>query len=411
MPAEKGTVTVVMSTTDYDHKVTAILSTDTYSLSRNARLPTSSGLSTTLKPSSTPTYCHLKPSASSCPRFFSQPKIHKPDVPLRPIVASRGSPTYNTARHLTKILHPLVGLTPHHITNSSQFVDIIKDLKLSQSDILVSFDVVSLFTNVSTKEACLIVKERLQADPAITDSTSLTPEQVHELLLTCVSSSCFRWRDQFFEQTSVRGRVWTGHHQERWSSPQPLAPLCWRYLCGLASRQDGTSRIPPPLEQPASTHQIHHRARGEQHHLLPGCSSHTQSRWHRPHSTPQAYTHRSVSIHSSSFHHPRFKSAVHNTLVRPAFSTCDQHSLKQELHHIKTSLQLNGYKHFSFNQPKPSLPPEERPQFKSTITLPYIGHTSHKLQRIFSQAQVKIFHTAPNKIQASLQTHKDKQDT
>ena len=116
-----------------------------------------------------------------------------------------------------------------------------------------------------------------------------------------------------------------------------------------------------------------------------------------------------TDLHSSSFHHPRFKSDVHNTLVRRDFNTCDQHSLKQELHHIKTSLQLNGYKHFNFNQPKPSLPPEERPQFKSAITLPYIGHASHK--RIFSQAQVKIFHTAPNKIQASLQTHKHKQDT
>ena len=77
---------------------------------------------------------------------------------------------------------------------------------------------------------------------------------------------------------------------------------------------------------------------------------------------------------------------------------CDQHSLKQEFHHINTSLQLNGYQHFNFNQPNPSLPPEERPQFKSTIAIPYIGHTSHKLQRIFSQAQIKIFHTAPNKI-------------
>ena len=88
-------------------------------------------------------------------------------------------------------------------------------------------------------------------------------------------------------------------------------------------------------------------------------------------------THTDRYLHSSSFHHPRFKSAVHNTLVRRAFSTCDQHSLKQELQQIKTSLQLNGYKHFNFNQPKPSLPPEERPQFKSTITLPYIGHTSN----------------------------------
>ena len=122
------------------------------------------------------------------------------------------------------------------------------------------------------------------------------------------------------------------------------------------------------------------------------------------HTVHRKPTHTDRYLHSSSFHHPRFKSAVLNTLVRRAFSTCDQHSLKQELHHIKTSLQLNGYKHFNFNQPKPSLSPEERPQFKSTITLPYIGHASHKLQRIFSQAQIKIFHTAPNKIQASLQT-------
>ena len=164
MSADKGNATVVMSTTDYDHKVTAILSTDTYRcLSRNPIPAIERKIINQLRSLhqsqaiNTPNvYRHFKPSASSCPRFFGQPKIHKPDVPLRPIVASRGSPTYNTARHLTKILHPLVGRTPHHITNSSQFVDIIKDLKLSQSDILVSFDVVSLFINIPTKEACLI---------------------------------------------------------------------------------------------------------------------------------------------------------------------------------------------------------------------------------------------------------------
>ena len=36
----------------------------------------------------------------------------------------------------------------------------------------------------------------------MTDRTSLTPAQVQELLVTCISSSSFRWRDQFYEQTS-----------------------------------------------------------------------------------------------------------------------------------------------------------------------------------------------------------------
>ncbi len=120
------------------------------------------------------------------------------------------------------------------------------------------------------------------------------------------------------------------------------------------------------------------------------------------HTVHRKPTHTDRYLHSSSFHHPRFKSAVHNTLVRRAFNTCDQDSLQQELHYIKTSLQLNGYKTFNFSQPKPSLPPEDRPKFTATVTIPYIGHASHQLQRIFSQVQVKTFHTAPNKIQASL---------
>ncbi|XP_038075678.1 uncharacterized protein LOC119743355 [Patiria miniata] len=47
--------------------------------------------------------------------------------------------------------------------------------------------------------------------------------------------------------------------------------------------------------------------------------------------------------------------------------------------------------------------------FCSVVTLPYISHISHKL-RVFSQANIKVYHTAPHKIQAQLKTHKDKQD-
>ena len=147
-------------------------------------------------------YRHLRPSSSSCPRFFGQPKIHKPDVLLRHIVASRGSPTYNTARHLAKIIRPLVGLTQHHVSNSSQFVEITRGLTLQTSDILVSFDVVSLFINVPTTETCLLVKDRLIQDLSLDDRTSLTPDQIHDLLLTCVSSSCFQFQGKFYEQTA-----------------------------------------------------------------------------------------------------------------------------------------------------------------------------------------------------------------
>ena len=44
---------------------------------------------------------------------------------------------------------------------SNEFITKIEQTKLDEDEILVSFDVVSLFTNVPVDEACNIAKERL----------------------------------------------------------------------------------------------------------------------------------------------------------------------------------------------------------------------------------------------------------
>ena len=103
-------------------------------------------------------YDHLRPSATVCPKFYGLPKIHKPDVPLRPIVASQGSPTYNLAKYLAG--KSFVGKSEHYVVNSKKFITKIEQTKLDEDEILVSFDVVSLFTNVPVDEACNIAKER-----------------------------------------------------------------------------------------------------------------------------------------------------------------------------------------------------------------------------------------------------------
>ena len=70
----------------------------------------------------------------------------------------------------------MVGNTIHHIKNSDQFATLIQDLTLQPDDIMVSFDVVSLFTNVPTSDATTIAKDRLLADPSLKDRTDLTPD-------------------------------------------------------------------------------------------------------------------------------------------------------------------------------------------------------------------------------------------
>ena len=73
-------------------------------------------------------YNQLYPTAENVPKFYGLPKIHKKDVPLRPIVSSIGSMMYDTAKFLAKIMKPLVGLNSHHIVNSEDFVNKIAEL-------------------------------------------------------------------------------------------------------------------------------------------------------------------------------------------------------------------------------------------------------------------------------------------
>ena len=102
LKADKGNATVVLDRVGYDNKVLALLNTHTYKELKSD--PTTkierkicSKLSDFKKLDmlSQKVHDHLKPSGTICPKFYGLPKIHKLDVPLRPIVAFQGSPTYN----------------------------------------------------------------------------------------------------------------------------------------------------------------------------------------------------------------------------------------------------------------------------------------------------------------------------
>ena len=71
----------------------------------------------------------LTPSCETIPRIYGLPKIHKEGVPLRPIVNTIGSATYELAKYVAKILKPLVGNTDSFIKDSKDFVNFIKNEK------------------------------------------------------------------------------------------------------------------------------------------------------------------------------------------------------------------------------------------------------------------------------------------
>ena len=150
-------------------------------------------------------YLRLYPSDPLPPLFYGLPKVHKPDVPLRPIVSTIGSVTYDIAKHIASILAPMVGNTESHVKDSNDFVQFTRSLNLTDDETMVSFDVKSLFMSVPTDVACDMVKQRLddemeKEDSMVRAKTCMDVVDILILLRLCLNTTYFKVNGKFYKQ-------------------------------------------------------------------------------------------------------------------------------------------------------------------------------------------------------------------
>ena len=213
LPADKGRATVVMDRKDYSAKMLTMLGDqDNYQLM--AKDPTTSlenrmnSVLLRLRREgrlSDKTYYHLRSSAAGVPHLYGLPKVHKPDVLLRPIVSFVSSPMYALSKFLASLLSPIVGLSDSHVRNSQQFAQFITTQNVPDSEVLVSFDVVSLFTCVPTSQAIQVTCDRLMNDPSLPDRTSLTVDDICSLLQLCLEATYLAFEGKVYQQ--IHGRA------------------------------------------------------------------------------------------------------------------------------------------------------------------------------------------------------------
>ena len=100
------------------------------------------------------------------------------------------SPTYQLSKYLSQLLSPLLGESPSAVWNSKEFAEFIWMQNLNKNECLVSFNVVSLFTNVPTDLAIDVAHSRLERDESLPDRTTLTVGSIIEAAFTWLRFCC-----------------------------------------------------------------------------------------------------------------------------------------------------------------------------------------------------------------------------
>lgn len=165
---DKGNGTVILNPDDYINKLNTIISDGSkfkiYQQSKNKKkhpiLAIEDDISNQIKKILKPNLdkeqlSKILPTGSSVGKLYGLAKIHKTNCPLRPVVNMQGTAQFKLAQYLDSLIK---NSFPQQfmLSSTSEFLEKIKDTRVTNKSQLISYDIVSLFTNIPLEETIQI---------------------------------------------------------------------------------------------------------------------------------------------------------------------------------------------------------------------------------------------------------------
>ena len=137
------------------------------------------------------------PSGSAPGKIYGLVKVHKKDSSLRPVVSMVGTPEYELAKFLDKIIKPYIS-NNFMLESTNDFISKVNQFQFSSNDKLVSFDVTSLFTNVPLNETIRLIADTIYSK----ENPNLLPcdRDTFVKLLRIATTRIFMNKDKLFQQ-------------------------------------------------------------------------------------------------------------------------------------------------------------------------------------------------------------------
>ena len=273
---------------------------------------------------------------------------------------------------------------------------------------MVSFDVVSLFTKVPVHLATKVAQDRLLRDTSLAERTSLSADEVINLLSFCLDATYLAYNGDVFQQifgtamgspvsVTVANLVMEDVEERALSTcPHPPPPFWKRYVDDTFTvlPEDQVDRFLDHLNtvEPSIKFTMEKESNSSLSFLDTLVTHHDDGSLSTSVYRKKTHTDRYLDFTS---HHPlAHKVAVARTLMTRADRICtfvpDRDKEKQ---HIVEALNNNGYpsQHVNKNwwpRSSPRSSSSEDPP-KATVVIPYIRHLSESIRRILTPLKVR----------------------
>ena len=182
-------------------------------------------------------YDRIRPVGATCPVMYGVPKIHRPGNALRPILSMINAPQHELAKWLAELLKPVLEkFSEFNVKDTYDFCQQLDEFQqqerhLIEQSVMCSFDVKSLFTNVSLQETINISTKALYHDPDI-----IKPRVPEDLFVKLMKKATM---DVEFRFAGTMYR-----HTDGVAMGSPLDPVLANIFMGYCDQQIPRSNLP-----------------------------------------------------------------------------------------------------------------------------------------------------------------------
>ena len=124
------------------------------------------------------------------------------------------------------------------LTTVEEFAEEIKNTGLEERECITSFDVTALFISIPVAAAIEVIKGRLEQDTELPKRTTLSTDNILELLEFCLNNTYFLFQNQYFEQNKgaamgspvspIVANIYIGAFEDTATNTALHPPKIWR---------------------------------------------------------------------------------------------------------------------------------------------------------------------------------------